>query len=685
MQVNDSSELPAGSLENPRTAEDPAIRAAAGIGEEVTGQARGSERREGVTWRSLLIATLLIPINAFWLFQMDIIRYSAHATTVSLFFNVVFIILVLTAANLVVHRFAPRLALCQGELMVIYTMLAIASAICGHDSLEILVPMLTWPFHHATAGNRWEVLFFKYLPKWLMVPDEAATKTFYLGNSTLFTVEHIRAWILPTILWTVFITLVLFVMLCLNTILRKQWTDHERLSYPIVQLPFEMTQGAASGKPSSMFLNRLFWIGFAMSAGADFVNALNLYYPSIPTIMTPGFGQSFIDLGKNFPNKPLNAIGWMPLSWYPFLVGLGMLLPLDFLFSSWFFYLFWKLEAVATVALGWDKDPRFPYIPEQSFGAYFAFLVFTVVLARGYFKQVLLCALGKPSDLDDQDEPMRYRWALLGILGGMAGLVIFSMFMGMSAWLAIAFFLIFFGLSLAITRMRAELGTPIHDLHFTGPDWMLSELIGTKNISPADLTGFSLFFWFNRAYRYMPMPHQLEGMKLAEKTGTSQRKLAGAMTLAGVVAALFGFWVMLHLMYVYGAEAKSTMTFGPEAYDRLAGWLQSPKDPNFSAIGAVTVGLVICLFLEAMRVKIPWWPFHPLAFAVSSSWEINLVWFPLFLAWVLKSVIMRYGGRRGYGRSLPFFFGLMLGQFVLGSLLNIVGIILQVPTYQFWQ
>ncbi|MCA1596313.1 MAG: hypothetical protein LC772_07800 [Chloroflexi bacterium] len=641
-------------------------------------------RGAGVTFRAVAIGTILIPPNAYWLVQMDMVRYSAHATTVSIFFNVIFLLLVLTLLNRLVYRFRPTWSLGQGELIVVYVMLSIASAICAPDSVESLVPILTWPYHHADATNKWASLFFKYLPRWLMVPDENATKAFYLGNSTLYTTAHLRAWILPAILWTVFISLLLWVMLCLNVILRKQWTDNERLAYPIVQLPFEMTEQA--GRSSALFRNRLFWIGFGLSAGSDLVNALNLYYPSVPPLLVPGFGQSFLDLSKFFTNRPLNAIGWSPIEWYPFLVGLGMLLPLDFLFSAWFFYLFWKAEAVLTVALGWDKDPRFPYIQEQSFGAYLAFLVFTAVLARGYFKQVILCALGRPSTLDDSGEPMRYRWAIAGMIAGTTGLVAFSRVMGMSIGMALAFFAIFFGLSIAITRMRAELGTPIHDLHFTGPDWMLSELLGTRNISPANLTVFSLFFWFNRAYRYMPMPQQLEGMKLAERTGTSQRRLVGVMVFTGVFGSLAAIWAMLYLAYIYGIEAKIPSIWGaPEAYSRLAGWLQTPKDPNITALGAVFVGLVACLFLEGMRVRFPWWPFHPLAFAVSSSWEINLVWFPLFIAWLLKTVIMRYGGRRGYGRSLPFFFGLMLGQFVLGSLLNIIGIALGIPTYMFWQ
>jgi hypothetical protein len=86
-----------------------------------------------------------------------------------------------------------------------------------------------------------------------------------------------------------------------------------------------------------------------------------------------------------------------------------------------------------------------------------------------------------------------------------------------------------------------------------------------------------------------------------------------------------------------------------------------------------------------MRVRFPWWPFHPLGYAVTSSWEINLVWMPLFIAWLVKLVLLRYTGLPGFRRALPFFFGLMIGQFVVGSLFNIYGIVVELPTYQFWQ
>ena len=639
----------------------------------------------GVTWRSVLIGLILIPINAYWVIQMERIRYSAHPTTLSLFFNTVFILFVLTLANAALAKLAPRLALRRAELLVVYVMLGIASAMAAHDAMQVLVPMLTWPYRFARPENRWAELILPYLPRWLMVSDKEAMRGYYEGDSTLYTAQHLHVWLEPWIAWTFFCSLLLWIMLCMNAILRKQWTEHERLTYPLVQLPLEMTvDDGVPGRIAPLFRNKLFWLAFLLAGSMDAVNSLNLYYPWIPTVLTPGQGQSYIDLLQYVPSRPLNAIGWTPLSWYPFVIGIGMLMPLDFLFSLWFFYWFWKFELVVVSAFSLDQTPDFPYLNYQAFGAYMAFLISAVWLSRGYLKEVFRKVAGFPSSLDDSQEPLTYRSAVIGIAVGYLLLVVFCMAMGMSWWLAILFFFIFFALSIAITRMRAELGTPIHDLHFTGPDWTLPELFGTRNFSARDLTQMTIFFWFNRAYRYHPMPHQLEGFKIAERTDSSYKRYFWAMMLAGAFGAAAGFWAMLHLNYQYGATAKAG-TFGPEAYDRLTGWLNNPQRPSVPKALAIVVGLAVAFFLEAMRLRFPAWPFHPLGFAVTASWEINLVWMPLFIAWLCKLLILRYGGLKGFRDSLPFFFGLMLGQFFVGSVVNIIGIVLDVPTYQFWQ
>ena len=59
--------------------------------------------------------------------------------------------------------------------------------------------------------------------------------------------------------WSGFIFVLMFVMICIDVIIRKQWTERERLTYPVAQLPYEMTNRA-----SGLFRNKLMWTSFAI-------------------------------------------------------------------------------------------------------------------------------------------------------------------------------------------------------------------------------------------------------------------------------------------------------------------------------------------------------------------------------------------------------------------------------------
>ena len=655
---------------------------------DTSGEAPAPPR--SATFRAVMLGLLLLPLNAYWIVQMERVRYSAHPTTVSLFFNTIFILVVLSGINALVGK-SPlrRWRFQRGELLLVYSMLCIGSCMAAHDFGQVLIPLLTWPYHMATTTNQYHNLLQPFLPKAFMVTNEDAVRGFYLGQDTFYTKEHFLAWLPAILVWTGFVGVLLFTMQCVNVIIRKQWAEHEHLSFPLAKIPLEVTN-VINGEPSQGKIftanNKLFWLGFVLAVGMDFMNSLNYYYPTVPAILTPGSGQS-MDLATYVKTPPWSAIGWTPLAVYPFIVGLGMLMPIDFLFSSWFFYIFWKLQLVAVSMFGWNTDSQMPYANGQSFGAYMLFFTSTLWLSRNYLKQVVACALGRKSDLDDRDEPLTYRGAFLGLAIGLGALVAFTMAIGMSWWLAIAFFVIYLALALAITRMRVELGTPVHDLHFTGPDYILTSVLGPHAIGAQNTAIMSLFYWFNRAYRGHPMPHQMEAFRLAELTGArgEMRKWFGAILLAGVAGMLCAFWAMLTCYYHYGAQAKIQYTFGPDGWDRYVGWMKGYQPQNAKLPAAIVVGYLFATFLQVMRVRYSWWPFHPLAYAVTSSWEINLLWLSLFIAWAVKSTILRYGGVGKYQQSLPFFYGLILGQFIFGSLLNIWGIVTETPTFQFWQ
>src|SRR5690242_3532848 len=64
-----------------------------------------------ISWKGVLAGILLLWPNAYWQVQMEIIRGSAHPTTVSLFYNCIFILLVVTLANRLVAAIRPGWAL----------------------------------------------------------------------------------------------------------------------------------------------------------------------------------------------------------------------------------------------------------------------------------------------------------------------------------------------------------------------------------------------------------------------------------------------------------------------------------------------------------------------------------------------------------------------------------------------
>jgi hypothetical protein len=94
-------------------------------------------------------------------------------------------------------------------------------------------------------------LFGNYLPTWLVVRDKEVLKGYFEGESSLYTIKHLKAWLLPVLSWSAFIIMLWIVLLLISVLLRKQWMENEKLSYPIVRLPVAMTT-----EPSKFFKNK---------------------------------------------------------------------------------------------------------------------------------------------------------------------------------------------------------------------------------------------------------------------------------------------------------------------------------------------------------------------------------------------------------------------------------------------
>jgi hypothetical protein len=90
-------------------------------------------------------------------------------------------------------------------------------------------------------------------------------------------------------------------------------------------------------------------------------------------------------------------------------------------------------------------------------------------------------------------------------------------------------------------------------------------------------------------------------------------------------------------------------------------------------MGGMALGAGITVLLAALRARFVGFPLHPAAYAMNMSFANEFFWCDMLVAWILKATMLRYGGMRLYKQGLPFFLGLILGDFVTGSVWSIIG------------
>ena len=647
--------------------------------------AQASAMAGRVTVRAVVLALVLTVINDYWIVQLEVVRYS-FATYAAPFYNCIFTLLVVTAANFLVRKRFPRLAFSRVELVTIYVMLSISSALCSHNMMEILVSLTGYAHFFKTPENKWGQMFVDRLPSWLTVSDPASLRNFYYGRSTLYDPASYRPWIIPVLSWSAFGSAMLFTMLCINSILRKQWIESERLTYPVIMLPLEMTD-----ESGSLFKNRYMWMGFVLAGSLTMLAALHYLYPSVPCLTI-----ARRNIGQYVTTPPWNAMGGVVMGFYFWAIGIAFLMPLELSFSTWFFFWLTRLELVGSRWLGFNElqvmgggfDRVYPFLNSQSYGAYLGFFAMTMWTSRRYLGRVFRTAFLGTKEEDESREAISYRTAILGIIGGFLFLGIFALKIGMSVPVIAIFFSVYLVFAIIISRIRAELGFPTHDMHVMGPQHMMITSVGTQNIALQNLVGFSLFHWFNRTYASHPAPHQAESLKLGERTNTTARHMFIAVLIAGLFAMPIAFWMLLHMYFHNGGMTANVeqwaLGFGSEVYNQLTGWIKSPAPPNKTAMIFVGVGFAISMALGWARVHLLAFPFHPLAYAIANSWGVSQLWMPLLIGSTAKYLSLRFGGLGTYRKALPFFFGLILGEITVGALWTIIGIVLGIPTYDFW-
>ena len=153
--------------------------------------------------------------------------------------------------------------------------------------------------------------------------------------------------------------------------------------------------GVMMNPKSSFFQSRWMWISFAIQVRSCWLTVCTSFFPQIPYV--PVKHQHIDHL---FAEKPWTAAMPMKTPFYPFIIGLGFMMPLDLCFSAWFFYLLTRIELAVISAIGIRTSAGFPYFHQQIFGV--MLVVFSFYLWNGYqnFKHVLIQTIHGSSQKD---------------------------------------------------------------------------------------------------------------------------------------------------------------------------------------------------------------------------------------------------------------------------------------------
>ena len=639
------------------------------------------EPARGVTARALLLGAFAAVVVNVWVPFSD---YSAHSSR--LIFShlpmatLLPVIVVLLPVNTLVKALAPARALRPPELMVIVAMAWVASVWPSLGLTGYILTIIATPYYFASAENQWAEVLQPYLPTWLAPTEKTYAMEWFFNGKPAGEAIPWGVWAIPLVWWLAFVVALFLVAIGLAVIFRRQWVEHERLVYPLGEVPAQLvTEDPAGGPLPCCVRNRLFWWGFALPAGVICWNMVSYWYPFFPTIPLVTQAYPTISFGRDFP----------PIFVRPnlFVMSFAYLTTLEVLASVWVFHLLSVLASGLMNRMGFTIGAPDIWCETDSvtswtaFGGMIFFVSWGLWVGRRHLGGVLARALGRPSEVDDSGEMMSYRQAVLAVLLGTLFLGGWLHASGMGVLATATFLFGCFIVYVGVAKIVAQCGLVYLRASLTAQSFA-THTLGTAAFGPSGLGGLLVTYGFVCDAKPTALVSVVHVARLGDWLRGSRRALFWAVLLAVVAGGLTSFLFTLQLAYSHGAYNFDAWEFQSGNVQIVSGIVSQMKEltqPSRSRLTCLVVGAAICGGLIYLRYRFPWWPLHPIGFTVSStSWALRVSVFSIFLAWLVKLIVLRVGGNRLYTRSRPFFLGMLVG-YVTGVAISFVADIIWFP------
>lgn len=619
--------------------------------------------------------------------------------------GVLLYVLPLFFVGLVYRRLRGKVFLTQAEFITLYCMLAVAGLVLTGTGFWVLIGnimSLNNLIRGADLGiSNYEAFFQPILKSVssLVVPrGDAVVQGFFMGNTSV----PWGSWIGPMLLWTIYITVIVSVLLCLASIFRRYLTDIQHYTFPLTIPIVEMLSVPDDTKAflPSFWRNRLMLLGASIPVLLGVWNELLRPYilPGLPVIPTYWTWDERWDIVPPFGFWTYFLAPWpgFRIGIFPMQIGIGYLVPSSTLFSLWFFHLLMMPVLRGVTGYfdigyigGWG-GLGYAAFSDQFYVGAMTLCVITFIQAREHLAYVWRCAVGKITETAfDRAEAISYRMSVWGAVIGILFLLLFNyVFLGVALRWSIVLFSILLAVFTLFARVRAEMGLPYARPNTNKPDQWLMLSYGGKVFGKTSIAGAGLHVWLQFGCIGSVMALATESSRMADEVRMSRKTTVRAIAIVIPLAVLIAFVLGLTLIYNYGFNLIHPLWDyqARGSFREVAIWAFPSSSPNgtlpfygeqsFKKYVQPAVVLFV-VFLAYMR-RFAWWPLTPFGYVFAMSDQVATLWASFFLAWLIKTLLIRYRGHHGLRQGRPFFLGLITGSILWSGISFMMSLIFPV-------
>jgi hypothetical protein len=522
-----------------------------------------------------------------------------------------------------------------------------------------LIAVISSPNYFASTENQWQEFVQPNLPGWLLVGNDAsALARFYEGLRPGQSAGW-AVWVVPLFWWLSFVGAIAVGSVALGVILRRQWVERERLSFPLAEVPVLLVGVRDGGSGERPFYRQfLFWAGFAGPFFLVLWHVACFFYPLLPDLRID-ITWSSIRFGRDYP--PIyTRVNFL-------LVGFAYFTDLRILLSIWFFHLLAALQIGLSTRVGLGAGLPDTGIYHQEFGGLTFFVLASLWVARRHLVHVFGCAFGRRGDPDDREELISYRGAVWALLLSAVYCVGWLVRAGLRLDLALLFLFISFVFYLGLARILALSGLVFLAGGSNTQGLMLALLPRSAYTAPS-LAASNLLFATYQNNKGWVMPAASHTARLGSDIGPGAARRLGrtalvAFALALVASAAMTVWLG-YRQGAYNLEGFTWTTANQYPFNNTVAQvkeLAAGVPYQKGALWFFLVGGLVTVLLTVLTYRFPWWPLHPAGFTVAFAWSVRTAATSVLFAWAVKAVILRIGGMNLYRKARPVFLGIIVG------------------------